>query len=146
MEIYVFIIYQETPGRMAFSLQSEITLLWQVSVRSAGESLQILLHCKHHQVKFCSERHKKQSLNVALLIPGDIPAAFVHIPKKHVSPQNIYQDFSFFLIFPRKASHSQWYPAHGFGCSPFHSCMEREAEYGGVVSNKKQRTLQGQHW
>lgn len=86
----------------------KIILLWQVSVRSAGESPQILLHCKHHQVKFCSELHKKQGLNVAVLIPGDIPTAFVHIPKKHVSPQNFYQNFSFFLISPRNSPHSPW--------------------------------------
>lgn len=86
----------------------KIILLWQVSVRSAGESLQILLHCKKNQVKFCSELHKKQGLNATALIPGDIPAAFICNPKKHVSPQNIYQDFSFFFIFPRQASHALW--------------------------------------
>lgn len=92
----------------------KIILLWQVSVRSAGESSQILLHCKHHQVKFCSEMHKKQGLNVAVLIPGDIPAAFV--PKKHVSPQNFYQDFSFFPYLPKKLFTLPMvrYTAHGF--------------------------------
>lgn len=86
----------------------KIILLWQVSVRSAGESPQILLHSKHPQVKFCSELHKKQGLNVAVLIPGDIATAFVHITKKHVSPQNFCQNFLFFLIFPRNPSHSPW--------------------------------------
>lgn len=79
-----------------------------MSVRSAGESPQTLLHCEHHQAKFSSEPHKKQGLSVAVLISGDIPSAFVCIPKKHVSPQNFFQDFSFFLIFPRKSSPSLW--------------------------------------
>lgn len=89
--------------------------------------------------------HKKQGLNVAVLIPGDIPAAFV--PKKHVSPQNFYQDFSFFPYLPKKLFTLPMvrYTAHGFGCSPFHSCLEREAEYGEVGSNKNERILWGQH-
>lgn len=147
MEIYIFIIYQETPGRMAFRLQSEnnpaLTSVsqkcWWITTDLASlqsPSSQILL-----------ELPKKQGLNVAILIPGDILTAFEHIPKKHIIPQNFYQDFSFSIIFPRKSSHTLLSHTQTtiLVVLLFTAAWKWEAEYGGVVSNKKQRTLWGQH-
>lgn len=134
-KLRIFVIYQETPGRIAFGLQPQKNPELRIVSRKCWWITRDLasLQAPSSQTLF---RVIWTLLKLAVLIPANIPAAFTFIPEKHVSPLNVYRNFAFLLIFMRKAGFTFpmiRYPGHSIGYSPFHSCLEREAEYMAVV-------------